>query len=118
MMESMNVKPGDVAIILKGRWPNVGRLVYVERDHPDVNYAYLGYGVLKSWVVSSLGSQLDTTGGPSDRGHTPDLSLKRLDLTPEQARAMYLAKAQHDFDEAVKELAAFMAQRESEQVTA
>lgn len=118
MMESMNVKPGDVAIILKGRWPNVGRVVYVEHAHPDVNYCNLGYGILKSWVVSSLGSQLDTTGGPSDRGHTPDLSLKRLDLTPEQARAMYVAKAQHDFDEAIKELGALLAQRESEQVTA
>jgi hypothetical protein len=113
----MNVKPGDVAIILKGRWPNVGRLVYVEHDHPDVNYAYLGYGILKSWVVSSLGSKLDTTGGPNDRGHTPDMSLKRLDLTPEQARAMHQAKAQHDFDEAAKELAALMVERESELVT-
>lgn len=114
----MNVKSGDVAIILKGRWPNVGRLVYVEHRHPDVNYSYLGYGILKSWVVSSLGSQLDTTGGPSDRGHTPDLSLKRLDLTPEQARAMYLAKAQHDFDDAARELVALMVQWELEQVTA
>lgn len=114
----MNVQPGDVAIILKGRWPNVGRLVYVEQDYPDVNYSHLGYGILKSWVVSSLGSQLDTTTGPSDTGHTPDISLKRLDLTPEQAREMRQTKAQHDFDDAAKDLLAILVQLESEQVSA
>jgi len=114
----MNVKPGDVAIILTGRWPNVGRLVYVEHDYPDVNYSHIGYGILKCWVVSSLGSLLDTVGGPNHRGYTPDMSLKRLDLTPEQAKAMHVAKAMHDMDAAINELGEYLEQCEAEQVAA
>ena len=34
----MNVKPGDVAIVIKGRWPNVGRIVQVERAWGDVHF--------------------------------------------------------------------------------
>ena len=34
----MNVMPGDVAIVIKGRWPNVGRIVQVERAWGDVHF--------------------------------------------------------------------------------
>ena len=105
----MNVKLGDVAIIIMGRLPNIGRLVYVASGPTDNDYTHMGYGILPSWVVESLGSDLDTNTGPSQRGFTPDISLRRLDLTPEQAKAMREAKADRDFDAALAELAAVLA---------
>lgn len=40
----MNVKLGEVAII-KGRWPNVGRIIYVARETEDRDYSFMGYGI-------------------------------------------------------------------------
>lgn len=111
----MNVKLGDVAFIIKGRWPNVGRIVYVARETEDRDYSFMGYGIQPSWIVESLGGDLDTDGGPSQRGFTPDISLRRLDLTPEQAKAMRTAKAEHDFKAALDELAVVFANYEKSQ---
>ncbi|MBU0750855.1 MAG: hypothetical protein KJ787_02690 [Gammaproteobacteria bacterium] len=111
----MNVKLGDVAIIIKGRWPNVGRIIYVARETGDRDYTAMGYGILPSWIVESLGGDLDTDAGPAQRGFTPDISLRRLDLTPEQAKAMRTAKADHDFKAALDELAVVFANYEKSQ---
>lgn len=111
----MNAKLGDVAIIIKGRWPNVGRIVYVARETEDRDYTAMGYGILPSWIVESLGGDLDTDAGPAQRGFTPDISLRRLDLTPEQAKAMRKAKADHDFKAALDELAVVFANYEKSQ---
>ncbi len=111
----MNAKLGDVAIVIKGRWPNVGRIVYVARETEDRDYTAMGYGILSSWIVESLGGDLDTDAGPAQRGFTPDISLRRLDLTPEQAEAMRKAKADHDFKAALDELAVVFANYEREQ---
>ncbi len=105
----MNVKLGDVAIIIMGRLPNIGRLVYVASGTTDHDYTKIGYGILPSWVVESLGSDLDTEAGPRQRGLTPDISLRRLDLTPEQAKAMREVKANRDCDAALAELAVVLA---------
>lgn len=105
----MNVKLGDVAIIIKGRWPNVGRIVYVAQETADRDYRYMGYGILSSWSVESLGGDLDTDAGPARRGLIPDLALRKLDLTPEQAKAMREAKADADFKAALAELAVVLA---------
>lgn len=111
----MNVKLGDVAIIIKGRWPNVGRIVYVARETENRDYTAMGYGILPSWIVESLGGDLDTDAGPAQRGFTPDISLRRLELTPEQAKAMRTAKADHDFKAALDELAVVFANYEKSQ---
>lgn len=111
----MNVKLGDVAIIIKGRWPNVGRIVYVARETEDRDYSFMGYGIQPSWLVESLGGDLDTDAGPRKSGFTPDISLQRLDLTPEQAKIMRKAKADHDFKAALDELAVVLANYEKEQ---
>jgi hypothetical protein len=105
----MNAKLGDVAIIIKGRWPNVGRIVYVARETEDRDYTAMGYGILSSWIVESLGGDLDTDAGPAQRGFTPDISLRRLDLTPEQAKDMRKTKADYDFKAALDELAVVFA---------
>lgn len=102
----MNVKPGDVAIIIKGRWPNVGCIVQIERAWCDVDYSREGYGVLPCWLVESLGGDLDTDIGPAPSGYTPDLSLRPLpDITPEQAQAIRKRQSRAQFDKALAELA-------------
>ncbi len=105
----MNVKIGDVAIIIKGRWPNVGRIVYVAEETADRDYRFMGYGVQPSWIVESLGGVLDTDNGPRSRGATPDISLRRLDFTPGQAKAMRKAKSDADIKVALAELAMVLA---------
>lgn len=108
-LTGMNVKPGDVAIIIMGRLANIGRLVYVASGPTDNDYTKMGYGILPSWVVESLGSDLDTNTGPSQRGFTPDISLRRLDLLPEQTTMMRKIKAERDFEAALAELAVVLA---------
>lgn len=103
----MNVQAGDVAIIIKGRWPNVGRIVYVASSAGDRNYTPWGYGILPSWFCESLGADLDTEKGPSRGGYAPDIALRRLPgVTQEQAERM---KARADFDAALDDLALILA---------
>ncbi len=114
----MNVKPGDVAIVIKGRWPNVGRIVQVDRAWGDVDYSHVGYGVLPCWLVESLGGDLDCVGGPSQRGYTPDLSLRPLpDITPEQAAAIRKKHAEAQFEKALAELGEVLRRMEVEAVS-
>jgi hypothetical protein len=105
----MNVKLGDVAIIIDGRWPNVGRVVYVAQEVADRDYRFMRYGILPSWRVESLGGDLATDAGPARREFIPDIALRRLDFTPTQAKAMRSAKADADFDAALAELAVVLA---------
>jgi len=112
----MNVKPGDVAIVIKGRWPNVGRIVQVDRAWGDVDYSHVGYGVLPCWLVESLGGDLDCVGGPSQRGYTPDLSLRPLpDITPEQAAAIRKKHAEAQFEKALAELGEVLRKMEEQE---
>lgn len=115
----MNVKPGDLAIIIKGRWPNVGRIVQVERAWGDVDYSHVGYGVLSCWLVESLGGDLDTHLGPRQSGYTPDLSLQPLpDITPEQAAAIRKKRAEEEFEKALAELGRVLREIEEEKAPA
>jgi len=101
----MNVKPGDVALIIKGRWPNVGRVVQVDRLWGNVDYSRVGYGVLACWLVASLGGDLDTDRGPVSSGYTPDLSLKALPgITPEQTHEIRKRLAKEEFQKALADL--------------
>lgn len=115
----MNVKPGDVAIVIKGRWPNVGRIVQVERAWGNVDYSHIGYGVLPCWLVESLGGDLDCERGPSPRAYTPDLSLQPLpDITPEQAAAIRKQRAHEQFEQALAEFGKVLREIEEEKATA
>lgn len=113
----MNVKPGDVAIIIKGRWPNVGRIVQVEREWGEVDYTHMGYSVLPCWLVESLGGNLECQSGPCQRGFTPDISLRPLpDITPEQAQAIRKRHAREQFNAALKDLADILNREEEAMV--
>jgi hypothetical protein len=101
----MNVQAGDVAVIIKGRWPNVGRIVYVAHQIEDKDYSQMGYGVLPTWYVESLGGELDTDIGPQMGGTTPDLSLRRIpDITPGQAAELRRMKNEADKRRALADL--------------
>jgi len=115
----VNVKLGDVAIVIKGRWPNVGKIVYVARETPDRDYSNMGYGILHAWFVESLGGDLDTDAGPRQAGYTPDISLRRLPgITPEQAEQLRDTKRQANLDAVLADLAKILAPFIEEEETA
>lgn len=102
-----NIHSGDLAIVVQGLWPNVGRLVYVTNFVRDFDFSSMGSGIRQGWRVRSWSQgPLDTTGGPRMVGFTPVGSLRRLDpLPPLQQRALHKEMARLDFDEALCDLA-------------
>jgi hypothetical protein len=103
----MSVKPDDLAIVIQGMWPNVGRIVYVDRLDRAVDFTVMGLGIKPGWRVRAWGSvPLETTGGPRMVGFTPVGSLKPLDdLPPEQRAEIRREMGQLDFQEAMNDLA-------------
>lgn len=110
----MNVRAGDLAVVIKGLWPNVGRIVFVDRYYESRDFTSMGLGHGPGWRVRSWGhGPLDTVGGPRFTGYTPQGSLKPLGpLPPDQARQLQRDMALADFREAMQELAEVL-QRES-----
>lgn len=85
----MNVKPGDVAIIVSGVEANIGRLVYVVDDSPPENFTSLGCSGPQKWHVTMTGSPLEDEAGEAVFGGSiTEEGLCRLDMLPEQAEAM------------------------------
>jgi hypothetical protein len=103
----MSVKPNTLAIVIQGMWPNVGRVVYVDRLDPAIDFSAMGLGVKPGWRVRAWGSApLETTKGPRMVGFTPVGSLKPFDdLPPEQREAIRREMARLDLQEAMNDLA-------------
>jgi hypothetical protein len=102
----MNCEPGNVALIIKGRPDNIGRIVFVASHYGEVDYTWMGYGVLPCWNVETLGNDLDTDSGPSNRGFIPDLALRVVPgISNKKALRMRKAKARADFCAALSDLA-------------
>lgn len=74
----MNAAPGDIAIIVKARVRNLGKIVRVVEAFGDVDYAHAGCGVLFCWTVECLSGLADTPAGPAPGGFIPDLDLRVL----------------------------------------
>lgn len=112
----MNVKSGDLAIVVKGLWPNVGRIVYVDRYRPLFDFTPMGLPPSPGWRVRSISAQtLETTEGQRMAGITPVQSLRRIDpLPPEQMRRIAQRMAAADCREALDELAEIMESIEQE----
>ena len=102
----MSVKPDDLAIVIQGLWPNVGRIVYVDRLEGAFDFSAMGLGIKPGWRVRAWGSTpLETTQGPRMAGYTPVGSLKPLDgLPPDQREAIRREMAMLDFQEAMNDL--------------
>lgn len=103
----MNVQAGELAVVVKGLWPNVGRVVYVDRLVSTWDFTPLGLGQQPGWRVRTWShASLETTAGPSMVGYTPLGSLRPLGpLTPDMASQIAKEMALADFREAVDELA-------------
>lgn len=103
----MNIQPGGLAVIVKGLWPNIGRVVYVDRYLESWDFTELGLGRGPGWRVRTWSQgPLQTTDGPRLVGYTPDGSLRPLPgLPPDQARQVQREMAIADFQEAMNELA-------------
>jgi hypothetical protein len=109
----MNVKPDSLAIVVQGMWPNVGRIVYVDRRDPAIDFTAMGLGIRPGWRIRAWGTApLMTTGGPRMTGFTPVGSLKPLDdLPPQQREQIRREMAQLDFQEAMDDLANILKQQ-------
>lgn len=110
----MNVRAGELAVVVKGLWPNVGRVVFVDRFVESHDFTAMGLGHIPGWRVRSWGQvPLDTVGGPRLSGYTPRGSLQPLGpLPPDQASLLQRDMALADFREAMQALAEVL-QRES-----
>ena len=113
----MSVRAGDLAVVVKGLWPNVGRIVYVDRYVEMRDFTAMGLGHGPGWRVRSWSQgPLETVGGPRFVGYTPQCSLKPLDpLPPDQARLVQQQMAIADFKEAMQDLAEVLRRQDHEQ---
>lgn len=117
----MSVKPDDLSIAIHGMWPNVGRVVYVDRLDPAIDFSAMGLGVKPGWRVRAWGSApLETIKGPRMAGFTPVGSLKPLDdLSPEHRESIRCEMALLDFQDDMNDLSKiFEMQYETEDVAA
>ena len=102
-----NIRPGDLAVVVQGLWPNVGRVVFVSAFVPDFDFSAMGLGVRQGWRVRSWGhGPLTTTDGPRRVGITPIGTLRKLEpLPPAQQRELEREMACADFNDALADLA-------------
>ena len=114
----MCVQSGDLAIVVQGLWPNVGRIVFVDTYKDLCDFTALGLPPSGGWRVRSVSAQpLQTTEGYRMAGVTPEASLRRLEpLPPEQMKAIAQKKAIADFKEAMDRLVEIFEVEEKEAV--
>ena len=110
-----DIRPRDLAIVVQGLWPNVGRLVYVSEFVQHFDFNAMGMGTRDGWRVRSRSNgPLDTTDGPRMVGITPVGSLRRLDrLPPQQQQAMETELAFAEFQDALSDLAKYFELQEA-----
>ena len=102
----------------KGLWPNVGRVVYVDRFVDRWDFSALGLGHCSGWRVRSWSAApLETTDGTRMAGFTPQGSLShwtRFHRSKPRAVARDMALA--DFNEAMADLAEILRRQEPQQM--
>ena len=110
-----NIRPRDLAVVIRGLWPNVGRIVYVCEFVPHFDFNAMGLGTRDGWRVRSWSNRpLETTEGPGNVGITPIGSLRRLDrLPPQQQQAIDKEMALIDFQDAMSEFARYFEMQEA-----
>jgi hypothetical protein len=110
-----NIRRGDLAIVVQGLWPNVGRVVYVSEYVPDFDFNDMGLGTRDGWRVRSWSDgTLQTIVGPRMVGITPVGSLRRLDRLPaQQQQQLEKEMAKADFEDALSDLARYFEKQES-----
>lgn len=87
------IRCGDLAIVVAGLWPNVGRIVYVVDVVSDFDFKSMGFFVRTGWRVRSCSDKpLQTVNGPGMAGLTPTASLRPLERLPTRLQADLDAK--------------------------
>ena len=109
-----NIRPGDLAIVIRGLWPNIGRIVYVHEFIPRFDFSLMGLGIRDGWRVRSWGSgPLESIVGPLTVGITPTGSLRRIDELPlEQRREIEEEMNQAEIEDALSSLARYFERHE------
>ena len=104
-----NIRPGDLAVVVRGLWPNVGRLVFVSEFVPDFDFNAMGLGTRDGWRVRSWSDgPLETIVGPGMVGITPVGALRRLArLSAQQQQELENEMAKADFEDALSEFARY-----------
>jgi hypothetical protein len=46
-----NIRARDLAVVVQGLWPNVGRMVYVHEFVPGFDFGVMGLGIRDGWRV-------------------------------------------------------------------
>lgn len=107
MDTSKHIQVGDLAIVIKGLWPNVGRVVYVKAYRDLIDFSAIGLLPSAGWLVRSVSATpLTSTEGECMTGITPVASLRRINpLSPELMRQIHQQMAIKDFKEAMNDLA-------------
>lgn len=110
----MSVRAGDLAVVVKGLWPNVGRIVFVDRYVGSQDFTAMGLGCGPGWRVRSCSEvPLETVAGPRMVGYSPAGSLRPIDpLPPDVTLQIQRRMAVADFKDAMAELAAVLQKQE------
>ncbi len=108
-----NIRVGDLAVVVHGLWPNIGRVVYVHKFVPDFDFSAMGLAIRTGWRVRSWSERpVLRTDGLAMVGITPTGSLRRLDrLPPVQQEEIEIQMAMEDAKNAMADLAAYFARR-------
>ena len=104
--EQLRCGMGSMAVIVRGRAANIGKLVVVTGEYGYVTHSAPGSRSLLHWNVESLGGQLDVGGQPAWRCHTPDATLRPVgSMRPAQVQAVMREHHCMAFDAVAGELA-------------
>ena len=106
-----NIRKGDLAVVVAGLWPNVGRIVYVSDYVELVDFSDMQRPCGPGWRVRSVNRvPLERTTGPGMSGIAPLVSLKRLERLPDKLQN------ELDFRMAMNDLADCMEALEAQEV--
>ncbi len=110
----MNVRAGDLAVVVQGLWPKVGRIVFVDRYVEMRDFTAMGLGQGPGWRVRSCSEvPLETVAGPCMVCYSPAGSLKPIDpLPPDMSLQIQRRMAVADFKDAMADLAAVLQKQE------
>jgi hypothetical protein len=103
-----DVRPGDLAVVVAGLGPNIGRIIYVSYAVQDRDFKPLGFTTRTGWRIRSCSKAplLLYTGHHANACLTPTGSLRPLDRLPEKLQA------ELDAQMALSDLADYFAEHE------
>ena len=101
-----DIRKGDLAVVVAGLLPNIGRIVYVSDYVELVDFSPMQYPPGPGWRIRSVnGIPLERTTVPGMAGISPLGTLQRLERLPEKLQnEMDFAIALNDLADCLKAL--------------